>query len=214
MIHPILRFTLANVYKLWLIKAQGLENLPKDRPFIIAANHSSYYDSMLLHCIIIPKIDKKIHALVNSSYWNYPIARKLLNIGECIPVSVVKNKNLKNQNEDVFKKAVEYLKKGEIIQIFPEGTRSIDGELKKAYTGIAKICLYSNVPVLPVGIIGSYKVLPKGKFFPRFIRCDVNIGKLIYFDKYYKKKVSNSLLEKITKDIMEEIARLIGGKYK
>ena len=88
MIHPILRFTLANVYKLWLRKAQGLENLPKDRPFIIAANHSSYYDSMLLHCIIIPKIDKKIiidlDGTTKDSYEQFRVGARFENVLENI----------------------------------------------------------------------------------------------------------------------------------
>ena len=106
-----------------------------------------------------------------------------------------------------------YLKKNEITMIFPEGTRSYDGKLKKAYTGVAKITLKSKAPVLPVGIIDSYKVLPRGKILPRFKRCEVKIGKLMNFEKYYKKKINEKILENITRDIMKQIAKLINQKY-
>lgn len=213
MVYPIAKLTIVPIYKLWLRKVEGLENVPKDKTFIIAANHSSYYDSLLLHSIIIPNINKKIHALVNSIYWKYPISKYFLNLGECIPVYVEKEKNAKKKNKEVFKKALKYLKEGEIVQIFPEGKRSPDGKLQKAYTGIAKSALKSKVPVLPCGIIGSNKVLPKGKIFPRFTRCEVKIGKLMYFDKYYNKKLNNKIFEEVTRSIMEQIAKLINQKY-
>ena len=71
----------------------------------------------------------------------------------------------------------------------------------------------AKVPVLPCGIINANNVLPKGKLFPRFARCEVKIGKLMYFDKYYNKKPSKKILEEITRSIMKEIAKLIGQKY-
>jgi len=202
------------IYKLWLRKVRGLENVPVGRSFIIAANHASYYDAILLHSIIIPKINKKIHALVDSSYWRNPIIRSVLNLGECIPVFVEKESRSKTKNKRSIEKAIMYIKKKDVIQIFPEGGRSFNGVLKKAYTGVAKLALKGKVPVLPVGIYGSYKVFPKGKSFPRFLRCEVNIGKLMYFEKYHYKKINKPILEKITKEIMEEIAKLIGQKYK
>ena len=213
MIYPVYRLVVGPVYKLWLRKVEGLENVPLDEPFIIAANHSSYYDALLLHFIIIPKINKKIHAFVNNAYWKIPIAKYILESGECIPVFFKKGSDSRKNNEIAFKRALNYLNKNEPVEIFPEGTRSNDGKLKKAYTGIAKLCLKSKAPVLPVGITGSHKVLPKGKFFPRFARCEVKIGQLIYFEKYYNKKQNEKILEEITRSIMKEIARLSRQKY-
>ncbi len=213
MVHPIGKRILVPIYKLWLRKVEGLENIPNDKPFIIAANHASYYDALLLHVIIMPKIDKKIHALVNSIYWKFFITRIFLDWGECIPVYVNKDKKFKEKNKMAFEKAVKYLRKKDSALVFPEGTRSPDGKLKKAYNGIAKICLEANVPVLPVGLIDTNKILPKGKMFPRFKRCEVKIGKPMFFDKYYSKRINNKMLENITRSIMKEIAKLIGQEY-
>lgn len=213
MVYPIGKRIVTPIYKLWLRKVEGIENLPKKRAFIIAANHTSYYDALLLHSIIIPKINRKIRALVNSLYWKPFITRWFLDWGECIPVYVGHEKDAKAKNESTFQEAISYLKKGGIIQIFPEGARSHDGKLQKAYTGVARLALTAKVPVLPVGIIGSNRVLPKGKSFPRFARCEVKIGNLTYFDKYRNKKPNNKILEEITRSIMKDIAKLINQKY-
>ena len=187
-LYPFWRYVVTPIYTMWLSKANGLENIPKP-PFIIAANHSSYYDTLLPHFLIIPITNKKMHAMVNANYWKIPLARQVLNHGECIPLYVKNEENAKEKNIESFGKALNYLKKSETILMFPEGTRSFDGKLKKAHTGIAKLALAAKVPILPFGIIGSNKVLPKGKFFPRFRRCEVNMGKPITLEKYYKKLV-------------------------
>lgn len=212
MVYPIGKLIVPPIYKLWLKKVEGLENVP-DKTFIIAANHSSYYDILIPPILIVPKINIKIHALVNSYYWEPFITRFFLDMWEAIPVYVEKEKNSKQKNKIAFERAIKYLNKGESVMIFPEGSRSRDGKLKKAYNGAARIALKANAPVLPVGIIGANKVLPIGKIFPRFRRCDVKIGKLIHFEKYYKKKESKKALVEITRKIMKEIAKLIGQEY-
>ncbi len=213
MAYPISKFIVLPVFKLWLRKADGLKNIPRDEPFIMAANHASYYETLLLPCIIVQVLNKKMHALVNERYWDSPIANFFLDLWECIPVYLGKEENLKGKNGAAFQSALRYLKNGEIMMIFPEGRRSSDGKLQKAYSGTAKLALLSKVPVLPIGVIGSSKVLPKGKIFPRFARCEVKIGKPMYFKKYYNKKINNQILEGATKDIMEQIGKLIGQKY-
>ena len=214
MVYPIGKWVVYFIYRPWIKKVRGLDYVPMDIPFIIAANHSSYFDSLLLYCTIIPKINKKIHALVNRYYWKNFITRLILNWGECIPVFVEQEKNSKEKNILALERALNYLKKNEPITLFPEGRRSIDGKLRKAYNGVARLALESKVPVLPIGIIGADKVIPVGKILPRFTRCKVKIGKLIYFEKYYYKKVKHRQLEEITRSIMKEIAKLIGQRYK
>lgn len=213
MAYPIGKWIVPLIYRPWLRKVEGMENVPKNTSFIIAANHSSYFDVLLPPILIVSKTDKKIHAFVNSNYWGNFLTKFFLNLWECIPVFVGKETDSKEKNKKAFSKALSYLKKDGLVMIFPEGTRSYDGKLKKAYNGIARLALAAKTPVLPVGIIGSCKVLPKGKMFPRFARCEVKIGKLMYFEKYYSKKINDKILEEVTRQIMKEIARLIGQKY-
>ena len=213
MAYSISKFILSPILRLWLGKMSGLENIPEGMPFIIAANHSSYYETLLLPSIILLKVNKPIHGFVGSSYYKMFLTRFFLNLWGGIPVYVKKEKNAKKKNKDSMELASNYLKKGHIITIFPEGQRSYDGKLKKAYNGVARLALLSKTPVLPIGVIGSNKVLPKGKLFPRFARCKVKIGKLIYFSKYYDKKISDKQLQQVTRIIMKEIAKLINQEY-
>ena len=212
MVYPIAKYIMPPIYKLWIRKVEGVENFPANQPFIIAANHTSYYDTILPHTILIPRLNKQIRALVNSRYWNNIITIIILNWGKCIPVYVGKDYDAK-KNKMAIAKGVKYLRQGDLIQIFPEGTRSYDGKLKKGHNGVAKLAIKSKAPVIPVGIIDSDKVLPKGKFLPRFARCDIKIGKPMHFNKYYNKKLNNKDFDKITRSIMKEIAKLIGQKY-
>ncbi len=213
MAYPISRWIIPPIYKLWIRKVNGLDNIPKDKPFIIAANHSSYFDIFIPAVLVIQRANKDIRALVNSYYWSNFLTKYFLNIWQAIPVFVDKEKNSKQKNKLAFEKASGYLKKNDLVMIFPEGTRSNDGKLKKAYTGVARLALKSKAPVLPIGIIDAHKVLPKGKAFPRFVRCEVNIGKPIYFEKYYNKNINEKVLEEVTRSIMKEIAKLIGQRY-
>lgn len=213
MAYPISKFIISPIFKLWLRKVDGLENIPRDEPFIIAANHMSYFETLLLPGIVVQILNKKMHAWVNERYWNSRLTKFFLDLWECIPVYLGKEQNLKKKNKAAFHSAMKYLKNGEIMMVFPEGRRSRDGKLQKAYTGVAKLALLSKMPVLPMGIIDSSKVLPRGKIFPRFARCEVKIGKPMYFKKYYNKEINDNMLEGATRDIMGQIGKLIGQKY-
>ncbi|MBI2541927.1 1-acyl-sn-glycerol-3-phosphate acyltransferase [Candidatus Woesearchaeota archaeon] len=210
MVYSISKRIIPLIYGPWIRKIEGAENIPKGLPFIIAANHASYYDALLPAVIIAPKINRKVHAMVNSYYWKIFLTRFFLDMWEAIPVYVAKEKDAKEKNSKAFEMALKYLKKNEVIMIFPEGTRSKDGNLKKAYTGVAKLALKSKAPVLPVGILDSHKVLPRGAALPRFARCEVKIGKLMHFEKYRPGKKS---CEEITRSVMKEIAKLINQEY-
>ncbi len=161
---------------------------------------------------VIRYIDKNVHMYCNDRFYKNKFLAAFLNWAKCIPVSI-QTKNPKT-NKKAFKLALKYLKKGEPVGIFPEGGRSIDGKLREAKTGIARLALVSKVPVLPIGIIGSHKVLPKGAKFPRFKRFDIKIGKLIYLHKYFGKENNKKVLKEVTTLIMKEIGKLINQKYR
>jgi len=172
-----------------------------------------FFDDILLPYIIVSTINKKLHFYSKSNYFSNYFIRKFLEWGGCIPVDTTKGKNHKETNKKAFESALDYLRNDEIVGIFPEGTRSYDGKLRQAKSGVAKLAIAAKVPILPIGIIDSYKILPKGKFLPRLVRCKINIGKPMHLDKYYNKKITKTLLRKITNDIMKEIAKLSNQEY-
>lgn len=211
MVYPIGKLIVPSIAKLWIRRITHLENIPRDRPFIIAANHSSFLDDFSVVPIVIMHVNKRVHMYCNDRFYKNKLLAAFLRWARCIPISIqTRNKAV---NKRAFKLALEYLKKGEPVGIFPEGGRSIDGKLREAKTGIARLALSSKVPVLPVGVVGSHKVFPKGAKFPRFKRFDINIGKLVYFDKYFSKENNKKVLKEVTTLIMKEIGKLTNLEY-
>lgn len=212
MVYPIARWIVPPFIGMWINEVNRVDNIPRDKPFIIAANHSSFLDDFTLVSTVVERIGKKVHMYCNDRFYKNRLFAAFLRWAGCIPISI-QTKN-KETNRTAFDLALRYLRKGEPVGIFPEGGRSVDGELKKAKTGVAKLALVSEVPVLPIGIIGSYDVFPKGAIFPKFKRFDIKVGQLLHFDKYYKDGESKSTLENVTREIMNEIASLIDKEYR
>ncbi len=179
---------LFNTIFLWDIK--GRNNIPKDGPLIICANHIHWLDPPLVGAMV-PR--KNVHFMAKEELFNYKILGSIIrNIG-AFPV--------KRDSADLktIKKALSLLNNKSFIGLFPEGTRSKTGEIGEALPGVALIALKSRSPVLPVAIKGDYKIFKKVK---------INIGKPIFFESHYGKKAKRELLDVISTDIMKEIKAL------
>ncbi|HLC60968.1 MAG TPA: lysophospholipid acyltransferase family protein [Candidatus Nanoarchaeia archaeon] len=206
MAYPIGKYIIVPFFNLWLKQISGIENLPPDA-FIIAANHSSYMDHPLIVGNIVKHKNRKVHFLSKKEHFDTTLKAIWHRYAGAIPLDRQRGGKL------ALKKAVKILKEGKIIAIHPEGTRSLDGKLMRAKTGIARLSLAAKVPVVPVGLIGTFEILPKGKYIPRMKRAIIHIGKPMYFGKYYRKPVTKRLLREITTKIMKEIAKLSNKKY-
>ena len=212
MVYPIAKHTVSPFIRLWISKINGLNNLPKDKAFVLACNHGSYFDDLALHSVLLLRINKYLHIYVNSYFFKVAFFRMMLRWGRCIPVDVGKKKP-SQANKKAFKDALNYLKKGEPIGIFPEGHRSFPDKMRPGKTGVAKLALTAKVPVVPMGIEGSRNIMPFGKFGIRFKRCTIKIGKPMYFDQYYGKENNKKVLKLVTHKIMKKIAKLANDKY-
>jgi len=207
MAYPIAKWIIPPVTKLWLKEVNGLENVPRGKPFIIAANHESYIDHFFILCTLVKVLNKKAHYLAKKEHFSNPLKAIWHKWAGAIPI------DRQAGGEEAVKWAIKALNQGKIIAMHPEGTRTLTGKLLKAKTGIAKLALAAKVPVLPVGIIGAFEILPKGKYIPKFKRARMNVGELMYFDEYYGRKVTKKLLRDVTDKIMKEIAKLSDQKY-
>lgn len=216
MIHPIQRLILPPLLKLfWIKEIKGIENIPKNGRFVVTPNHQSFFDDWIVPSVIALHLDKELHMYVNRNYFKNPLFRWYLNHHKSIPVEVHDSKDKKEVNEKAFQKALHYLKNNEPVCIYPEGHRSLDGELQKAKFGAARLAIAAKVPVLPVGIVGSREVLQKGKTFPRIKKIiKLRIGKPTYLKKYYGMENNKKVLKEATTLIMKEIAKLINKEYR
>ncbi len=207
MVHAIIKRTIIPIIKLWIKKINGLNNIPSDRNFIVAANHSSYLDHLVISSIIIVNLNKKVYYLAKKEHFDTFFQRLWHTYVGAIPI------DRQAGGKEAIETAVRYLKNNKVIGIYPEGTRTLDGKLQRAKTGVARLALAARVPVLPVGLIGTFEILPKGKSIPRFKRATVNIGKLMYFDEYYGKENNKKAIRLVTTKIMKEIAKLCKKRY-
>ncbi|MDP3765849.1 MAG: lysophospholipid acyltransferase family protein [Nanoarchaeota archaeon] len=207
MVYLEAKLTIIPVVKLWVSKVNGLGNLSKKGAFIIAANHASYMDHMIIGAYIISYLDRKLHFLAKKEHFDNFFKKWWHNYISAIPT------DRQEGGKEALKSAIKALKEGKIIAIHPEGTRTLTGKLQKARTGIARLALISKVPVVPIGLIGTFEMLPKGKYIPKFKRAIMNIGKPMYFHEYYNKKINKRILREVTIKIMKEIAKLSKQKY-
>lgn len=206
MVYPISKRIILLPLRLFLKEVKGMENILKKGPFIIAANHESYLDPFLIGSIIVYIKNKKVHYLAKKGpFWDF--------FGRTISRDWAGGIPLDDGKEKAFQDLISLLKKGEIVALFMEGQRSLDGKLLKGKTGVIRLALKSRVPILPIGIVGTYEIAPRNKLIPKLKRAKLYIGKPIYLKKYYKKKITKKMLRKLTDDVMKVISKLTGKPY-
>ncbi len=193
MFYKFLKIVLSPIIKfLWIGKVTGKENIPKEGSFIVAANHNSYLDFFILP-IIIPR---RVHFLAGEVFFKKKLWIPLVKFTGQIKV----DRNSKDKSE-VYKEVDKLFSRGGILGAFPEGTRSRDGKLHKGYNGVVKFARKYNVPILPVGIKGTFEAWPPHKKIAKASKCYINVGELtnVKTDNYNKE----------TEGLMECIKNLI-----
>lgn len=186
---------------------EGIENVPGP-PFVIAANHISYMDPVIVKAVFSARFGWKVFYLAKKEMFQNPFKRFFFeNIGT-IPV------DRNGKGDAAIESAARKIKEKDLIGIFPEGTRSLDGKLHRGRTGAVRIALKVKCPILPVGILNTLELWPRGRKLPRFRKIAVlRIGNPIRLDEYYRKRITKKLLREITDEVMLEISGLTGQEY-
>lgn len=138
----------------------ALDELPREGPLIIAANHASNLDVPIIGSWLIPRLGRRIHWLGKKELFDWPIIGWVAANGGVHPV------DRGAADIEAFRLAQRILDQGHVLFVFPEGTRSPDGRLQEARDGIALLALRTGAPVVPVAIAGSNGVWPKGQRLP------------------------------------------------
>jgi 1-acyl-sn-glycerol-3-phosphate acyltransferase len=200
MFYKFIKFILTIVIHLfWPIKIEGEDISNYQGPFILASNHVSYLDPIILGIVV----QRPINFITKKEIYDNPFFNFILKRVGAIPV------DQKNINPVSIKKSLILLKDNHILGIFPEGTRSIDGTLLELNAGMIKIALQANVPIIPVGLSGTFEIYPPEAKFPLFFKRKyiyVNFGKPYNLDINRRKDpayIKISLLK-----IADEIKRL------
>ncbi len=142
-------------------RVQGLEHLPSEYPFIIAPNHLSYIDPFLVALALPRRVWDRVFFVGYSEYFEGRILGALSRLLRTVPID--QNKHLEN----AMQAAAEGLRRGRVLIIFPEGSRSSDGQVKSFRRGTGILARNLGIPVVPVGLWGMYEMWPReGRFRP------------------------------------------------
>jgi 1-acyl-sn-glycerol-3-phosphate acyltransferase len=187
-------------------KVKGLENIPADEPAILAANHQSFLDDLLLP-LMVPK--RKVVFLAKADYFDKWYLRWFFKGANVIPV----RRESHSAAEDALRAGVKVLRENRLVGIFPEGTRSPDGRLYRGKTGVARMALEARVPVIPVALVGTFELMPYDRKLPRAGRVELRFGKPLRFDRHFETPADRFVLRSVTDEIMYEIMLLSGQEY-
>ncbi len=163
-------------YLLWRVKVEGREHLPTHGPAVLAANHQSFCDSFFLPLVL----RRRVTYVAKAEYFdNWRTAWFFRAAGQ-IPMQRAGG----DASQRALNTAMGVLDGGGLLAIYPEGTRAPDERLHKGHTGVARLSLACDVPVIPVGIIGTRAVQPPGSNLMRpFHRVTVRFGPPLAYER-------------------------------
>ena len=163
------------------IEVAGLENIPAQMPFIIAPNHVSVLDYPVLVCRLDPEIRDKLYVFSTRIFYDIIFARIFMKwVANAIRIDNI------GDFFDSLRAGVSILKLGRGLVIYPEGTRSRNGQLLAFRIGLGVLSIECNAPIIPAAVAGLDHVLPRGRLIPRRGRIKVAFGKPIYPEEYKK----------------------------
>lgn len=198
---------LMRVFRPWV---KGMENVPPAGAAILASNHLSFVDSIFLPLVL----KRPVTFLAKAEYFTgkgikgWLVRQFFIATGQ-IPIDRSGGK----ASEDSLNTGLRVLSEGKLLGIYPEGTRSPDAKLYRGRTGIARMVLEAKVPIIPVAMIDTDKVMPIGSTMPSVKRVGVLFGQPLDFSRFDGYENDRFVLRAITDEIMVEIHHLSGQEY-
>lgn len=191
-------------------RIEGLENVPETGAAIIAGNHLSFSDHFVMPAIL----PRRITFLAKAEYFTGPGLKGRLTaaffrgIGQ-IPV----DRSGGSASQSAIDAALGVLGRGELLGIYPEGTRSHDGRLYRGRTGVAVMALRGNAPVIPCAMLGTFELQPPGRKFPRLGRVTIRFGEPLDFSRFQGLEGQRAVVRAVTDEIMYAVMALSGQEY-
>lgn len=205
--HVLIGPPLKGYYRPWV---EGLEHVPESGGVILASNHLAVSDSFFLPLVL----NRKIVFLGKSEYFTgkgikgYATRSFMEGVGT-IPV----HRGGGRASEAALRTGLQVLQSGEILGIYPEGTRSPDGRLYRGKTGGARMAIEAGVPIVPVAMVGTDVAQPLGKKVPSRADIGVRIGPALDLSEYAGRQEDRETLRQVTDMVMERIRDLSGQEY-
>ncbi|APS22875.1 lysophospholipid acyltransferase family protein [Streptomyces parvus] len=191
-------------------RIEGLENIPEDGAAIVAGNHLSFSDHFLMPAIL----KRRITFLAKAEYFTGPgikgrLTAAFFRSAGQIPV----DRSGKDAGQAAIREGLGVLDKGELLGIYPEGTRSHDGRLYKGKVGVAVMAITAGVPVIPCAMLGTFEIQPPGQKLPKIKQVAIRFGEPLDFSRYAGMEDQKAAIRAVTDEIMYAILELSGQEY-
>ncbi|MGW4348760.1 lysophospholipid acyltransferase family protein [Streptomyces sp. NPDC004690] len=191
-------------------RIEGLEHVPASGPAIVAGNHLSFADHFLMPAIL----RRRITFLAKAEYFTGPglkgrLTAAFFRSAGQIPV----DRSGKEAGRAAIREGLGVLRRGELLGIYPEGTRSPDGRLYKGKVGVAVMAIEAGVPVVPCAMIGTFEAQPPGRVVPRIRPVVIRFGEPLDFSRFAGMTEQRAVLRAVTDEIMYAILSLSGQEY-
>ena len=188
------------------VRVEGRDNVPRHGPVILASNHRSFLDS-----IFIPMVMRRRVTFVAKAEY-FDDAKTAWFFRSCGQIPIRREGG--SASERALASATEVLRAGNVFGIYPEETRTRDGLLHRGHTGVARLSLRCNVPIVPVGLIGTDDVQPVDSRFPKLFRpVTIRFGEPVDPQRYAGREDDRMALRELTDEVMYEICQLSGYEY-
>ncbi len=184
-------------------RTEGTDNIPAAGGAVVAANHVSFLDPLLLP-LVVP--GRRVMFLAKAKYIDKPYLGWFLRGVGVIPVTAGEP----GGGGDTVSAGVAAVRAGHLVGIFPEGTRSPDGRLRRGKTGVARIALEAGVPVIPAGISGTDRAFPRGARLPRPLPVRIRFGPPVVLGGAGGDAPDAAGARRATDEVMAAIGRLRG----
>jgi 1-acyl-sn-glycerol-3-phosphate acyltransferase len=181
------------------LKAYGLENVPQTGGALMVANHASYLDPALVGV----RIYRPLSFMAKSELFDIPVFGWIIRHCNAFPVQQGKG------DRAAIEQTIQTLKSGHILNLFPEGSRTADGQLQKIQKGVALIAKRAGVPIVPAVLIGSFEAWPKGRVIFQSHPVRVLYGPPIDVSRMKAEEIT-LLIERRFKELLAELRAIIG----
>jgi 1-acyl-sn-glycerol-3-phosphate acyltransferase len=199
-------------FVLWRVKVEGRENIPREGSAVLAANHQSFCDSFFIPLVVT----RKVTFLAKAEYFDSWKMAWFFRAAGQIPI----RRGGGSASERALDTArTEVLGKGNLLGLYPEGTRTVDAYVHKGRTGVTRLSRECGVPIIPVGVVGTVEVQPvNAKFMRPFKTVTIRFGQPMQMDGPENpddpmEGHDHTKCRAFTDDLMHEIARLSEREY-
>ncbi|RFA13311.1 1-acyl-sn-glycerol-3-phosphate acyltransferase [Subtercola boreus] len=194
------------VFRPWV---RGAENIPQTGGAILASNHLSFADSVFLPLMM----DRRVSFLAKSEYFTGKgLKGRLVKLFFMATGQLPIDRSGGKASEASLNTGLEVLGKGDLLGIYPEGTRSPDAKMYRGRTGVARMVLEAGVPIIPVAMIDTEKVMTVGSGI-HIRRIGIVFGEPLDFSRFEGMESDRFVLRSITDEIMYELHRISGQEY-